>query len=88
MFHIPVTSEFIWSMIVIIFLAGGYFSVIKKMEQKLKDAEKDLQSVMTSQAVHNEKITKIDDKINKMEMQNIEIIKLLTLRNTYEKVIT
>lgn len=77
--------EFIFSLLSIIFLAGGYFSVLKKMEQKLKENDREIQTMITAQAVSNEKMTKIDEKINKMENQNLEIISLLTRRTFYEK---
>lgn len=76
--------EFIMSFLGIIFMAGAFYSIQKRLEVRMKESEKDLHDVIKQQAVHNEKINKIDEKLNKMEIQNTEIIKILTKGKLYE----
>ncbi len=63
------TPEFILSIVSIIFAAGSLFSVLKRLDTKMKENDKDLQNVITQQSIHNEKINKIDEKMNKVEIQ-------------------
>lgn len=82
---IQLTPEFILSFFGVVFMAGAFYSIQKRLEVRMKETEHDLHDVIKQQAVHDEKINKIDEKLNKMEIQNTEIIKILTKGKLHDK---
>jgi len=91
------TPEFILSILLIIFTAGGIVFNIKRLGAKAEENEKILQNVLTRQYVQDEKISRVDEKLNKVEIQieskmakmellNSEILKIVT-QNQHGRVI-
>lgn len=73
-----INDEIIWSIAVAIFFFGFHFSILKKLDLKIKEQESDLKECAKTLAVHSELIKILDQKINRIENQNQEILKILT----------
>lgn len=81
---VPFSYEILFSSVSFIFCCGGYFTILKKLELKMKEVDKDLRAVITSQAVQEEKLYQIEKMLHAAETNNISIIKLLRASKKYE----
>jgi len=86
--NLQFSTEFIIFGIGVVFAVGGFHQLVKWLESKMKKIEEELQenkkevfNLKINQAVNDEKITKIDQKISKLELNSSEILTILTKRD-------